>query len=123
MIKEKAQAVKEHIIRNKVVYISGGVSFLAGVTTALIINRNQTRISVNNAEKVLFNWYNFNLGPGRPGTMLHHIETGDVYRSQRDAARSLGLNETTLSQYLNGTRDHVSGQHFARVNINSWQFL
>ena len=43
------------------------------------------------------------------------IETGQVYKSQRDLANSLGVDESAICACLKGRRQHVHGFHFEYV--------
>lgn len=52
-----------------------------------------------------------------PSWMVRCKETGKAFRSQRHAANVMGITESTLSQHLNGMRDHVHGYHYERIGI------
>lgn len=46
------------------------------------------------------------------GSPIVHVETGEVYVSQGEAARALGLSQAHVWKVLHGHRKHASGQHF-----------
>ena len=52
-----------------------------------------------------------------PSWMVMCKETGKAFRSQKHAAKVMGITESTLSQHLNGMRDHVHGYHYERIGI------
>lgn len=43
------------------------------------------------------------------------VETGKVYRSQRELSTDLGINESAVCACLHGRRSHVNGYHFEYV--------
>jgi hypothetical protein len=52
-----------------------------------------------------------------PSWMVTCKETGKAFRSQKHAAKVMGITESTLSQHLNGMRDHVHGYHYKRIGV------
>ena len=44
------------------------------------------------------------------------IETGEIYRSQKELARLLGVNESSICACLKGRIEHAGGYHFEYVN-------
>lgn len=55
-------------------------------------------------------------GAGSRALAVKCIETGEIYRSQRDAAARIGIAAPALSAHLNGKLSHVKGLHFERVS-------
>lgn len=43
------------------------------------------------------------------------VETGEIYRSQRELAETLGVNESSICACLKGKKAHVEGYHFEYV--------
>lgn len=57
------------------------------------------------------------LGLRHPPRMMRVmvIETGEIFNSIRECARSTGCNQAEIGHYLRGHRSHVKGLHFERV--------
>lgn len=137
--------IAEHFKRHKVIYVGVGC-FVAGATLAyftrpimreFIINSlSSEKAHINghtSGEKAHINGHtvlNFfgdnntgivnvkeRAGRGHPGYMIEHKETGLVYESQKKAARALSLNQTQISDHLNGRTPDVHGHHFERLML------
>ena len=50
-----------------------------------------------------------------PGKRIRVVETGEEYKSIRDCARSIGVNQPNISSCLAGRRLTVNGLHFEYV--------
>ena len=48
------------------------------------------------------------------GTAITCVNTGQVFRTQSEAAHTLGLNQSNISQHLRGRIPHVKGYTFIR---------
>lgn len=46
------------------------------------------------------------------------LENGEIYNSQSEAARDLGLYQSNIKQVLKGRQKHIHGYHFIYVNEN-----
>lgn len=59
----------------------------------------------------------FDSGLKRPSRMIkvRVIETGKEYESIRECARSIGVDQSMICQYLAGTLRSVNGYHFEKV--------
>lgn len=130
MVKEKAKAVKEHIVRNKAAYIFGGSGILVGAGFTLLIMRGRCagiRGVPDTAENSVFvrpfNFLSPNTivtvierdGRGHPGYIVRCIETGAIFPSQVQAAKEMNVPVTVLSAHLNGKFSEVDGLHFERI--------
>lgn len=56
-------------------------------------------------------------GRGHPGYIVHSIDTGEFFASQREAASIFGIAQNVMSKHLNGKLEHANGYHFERVQI------
>lgn len=125
MMKEKFEAVKNHLKKHKAAYIAGGTGLIIGAAGAYFLSKGKApEIQVVKPNNALFNWNNFivnpDSGPGHPGNKIRHVESGDVFRSQKEAAKALNLSANDISRQVNGEKDHVKGNHFAPVH--AWSF-
>lgn len=58
-----------------------------------------------------------NGGRGHSGYVTRCVETGELFATQGDAARTYGIPETILSKHLNYGRDLVENLTFERVGL------
>ena len=52
---------------------------------------------------------------GGPSWVIRCIETGDIFRSQLNAANEMNLPASEISRHLNGIIENVRGYHFERI--------
>ena len=55
--------------------------------------------------------------------LIRVVETGEVYRSQRELAAKLGVNESAICACLKGRREQTGGYHFEYVEKKRSTFL
>jgi len=90
--------------------------------SVLIDNTGKTvRISKRAANSGMF-YKVFNIyTPGfkhlGPSWMIINETTGKSFRSITMAAKEMGISPATLSQHLNGHRDHVYGHRYKKIGI------
>jgi cytochrome c-type biogenesis protein CcmH/NrfG len=125
--------VKEHWEKHKVKYAFAGGVLFAGITCIIVRRKISGMQSVTEPGMQSVTGKIFSLSflaksentnvvsvleresRGHPGYMVHHLETGDIYRNQGDAARALGAYPSIMSQHLRGLRPDVHGEHLQRV--------
>jgi DNA endonuclease I-HmuI-like, NUMOD-like domain len=128
MFKEKWEVVKDHVSRHKEAYITGGFCLVVGV---IIGAETYHKVSVSQKSQNigLLNWKTFTHmeqntivlevpARGHRGNVLVDENTGHVYPSQNEAARELGVSPSSISQHLNGHRDHVGGITLKKMGEN-----
>lgn len=54
---------------------------------------------------------------GHPGFMTRCLETGEIFSSQKKAAKAYDVTEKMISGNLNGRLPDVNGLHFERVSV------
>jgi hypothetical protein len=54
-------------------------------------------------------------GRGHPGYLVRCLETNEIFPSQKEAARTMGVYPSLISGHLRGKLPDVDGQHFERV--------
>lgn len=127
----KAERIKRHIKRHQVSYSIGATLIFAGITCLILRGRGAglPEITASRSETVvtrpLFFFSNNNqiitvtqrLGRGRPGNLVHCLETNRDYASQTLAAASQGVSHKIMHLHLNGKLPDVNGLHFERVNL------
>ena len=118
MEEEKSQTfekIKDHVSRHKTTYIAGGVCFVLGAATAVVLKDKSSLVSVR--EYFNMKWHspttNQFIMPalGHPGNVVQCIETGTVYASQGQLARELGVDPWVVSNHLKGLLPDVKGFH------------
>jgi hypothetical protein len=137
-IAEEWDNIKSHFQRNKTTYVAVGV---AGITYALTRSISSSHIggtvgvpvngpigtiaeNVANARALQL----FSNKPhltmttiieagrqGPPSWVVRCKETGDIFTSQIQAARSMGITPSLLSGHLNGKFEDVHNLHFERI--------
>lgn len=125
--------VKDHIKRHKRAYLLGSHIAVAGITYAIMRSTIAQRgMGVGIAQRGILNTASFSFGKksslnnvsfilsnrqGPPSWIIHCLETGETFLSQRAAAFAKGVNESDLSQHLNGLHENVNGLHFERLGV------
>lgn len=130
-MESRIEKIKSHIKENKEVYISVGVGvLLAGITVLIVRGRHAGVLRVPDGSDVItvrplsFNFGGKNNGSpvivihngnvGHPGFITKCLETGEIFQSQKSAAKTLGISPSILSSHLNGQIDNADGLHFER---------
>jgi len=125
--------IKAHVVRNKKVYIIGGVVVIAGITYTIMRSNvargatggaNARGAFANTASIKFANKSRINIttvvdrgGRGHPGWPVQNTETKQVFFSQKQAANAFDIPEKVLSAHLQGKFPDVDGLHFERVNL------
>ena len=97
--------------------VQGAIGMLDGTgSRALPVAGGETTgsVSFNNPVHTV-NIYNGT--SGHPGFLTRCIETGEVFTSQRAAARAFGIHERDLGKHLNTGRELLEGLHFERLGV------
>ena len=112
----KYEQIKAHVERNKPIYaFAGGIV----LTTAIFVVTRRLTTSVL-VKKIVFKdsvllIQTYARHQGAPSWVVRCVETGEIFTSQSDAAMRMGLDPSTISRHLNGTKAHVMGYHFVRL--------
>jgi len=120
---------REHIKRNKEVYICIGVGLTSAGITYLIMRSAATQhisssvtgtagSSVTGTGKnVVISNVSFISSDrkGPPSWVVRCKETGNIFTSQRTAALAMGIDESNLSKHLNGLQPTAENYHFERI--------
>lgn len=114
---ERFRKTQLHFRENKAAYLTGGVCFLAGVaTTIIVVKKADVEISPK-IQQILSYKPHATLevhieALGDPGNIIQDMTTGTIYASQNQAAKALNLNASRISQHLHGKVDNVEGHTF-----------
>ena len=129
--------IREHIKRHKTTYACAATAVgVATITTLIMRGRYEgfrrepygletadTSVTMrplsflssqNNIVKVV-NQH----GTGRPGYLIHSLDSNEYFSSQREAASIFGISESLLSKHLSGKIENVDGYQFERLNLAS----
>ena len=121
VVAEKTKnAVIEHVSKNRMAYILGGLGILGtlvghGLGTRPIRMTNsdviqgiaiKSPVTIDRSLRVVVN------AIGDPGNVIQDLTTGIIYASQGQAARALGVNPSVVSRHLNGKIPDVAGHIF-----------
>ena len=120
--------IKAHIGRHKVAYSFGTGVAIAGITCVIMRGRYAGVLRVpDGSERITIRPFTFLSNrtniitligretQGPPSWVVRCKETGDIFISQLDAARTMNLSPSNLSSHLNGKYSDVSGFHFERI--------
>jgi hypothetical protein len=118
----KLDKFKKHLKDNRAVYIALGVGVAIGtVATLVIFKRDAIVITINDSFNITnratkTNTVVTNLTrQGHPGFKVRCNETGVVFPSIHNAAKSMDMNPSQLSQHLQGKLPHVKGKTFTKL--------
>lgn len=122
-----------HIERNKLLYLAGGSCLMVGGIFGLFLKINRKLNKTSNALKILKATrarlaeapsVNYVSGPkivdfigrnGHPGNVIYCNETKQIFKSNREAARELGIDSRDLWAYLKGIKPTARGFTFTRI--------
>lgn len=137
MFKKKYEAVKKHLDRHRVIYISGAVGVLsAGITYVITREAYAGIIEVPDGHIVTVRPLSFlskqivnvvtvieREGRGHPGYRILCLETGEIFESQRKASEALLVFPGVVSDHLRGKVEDIHGLHFQRIQAQQIQLL
>ncbi len=137
------EKVKDHVRKYKTFYVGVGVGLgVAGITWAIMRDRHLMIQRVVDPEiqrvtgelgKVQTRSFSFALfmrdsgnvttslhtgERGHPGFMTRCLETGEIFRTQYQAAKAFELHPSLISAHLNGKFPDVHGYHFERIFVD-----
>lgn len=126
--------IKEHFAKYRNIYITAGIVVLGSVVTEFTVYSaikasikpvsigNINTESNSNTAINLGGTLNYTIKSARkepPSWVVRCVETGQLYSSQRQAAKTLNLDKNNLSKHLNGLTDSVGELHFERVCMSA----
>jgi len=109
--------IKDHIVRNKEVYLI--VSGFVIVSTILLVKSDikinlsipigKENIAISGDTNVMIE------SPGNSGDLIREVTTGQIFRSQGEAARTLGIDRVSIGHNLKGVTANVKGYIFEKL--------
>lgn len=124
--------VKAHVVRHKTAYLTVGI---AGITCFIMKGRPALALRGAGSESLALRgdlvirpfvflskqtnniFLTIKQELGRPPYLVHDTTDDLWYGSQSKVAKALGVSDSTVSQHLNGKRDHVAGHVLERVEL------
>ena len=117
--------IKAHWEKYKQTYITVGVGVVVVVTIFIVARKTAPTLNIGKSAVVTdvkqfvtkgdLNYTITSNRQGPPSWVVRCIETGDVFSSQNEAAKTLGINTSILSKQLNGLTESINGLHFERI--------
>lgn len=121
----RKERIVQHLKEHKTTYIFGAVGVVAGVAVGVSLRSPKTpEINVpivNNNTPSMSNTVNNvvnNMG-GYSTKLVECLETGQVWKSVKDAAEAVGVSASTMSKHLNGRTDHIDGLVYSIIGFGS----
>lgn|SRR5512136_630616 len=111
----RIERLKSHIKENKKVYIVGGVCFVVGVSSTIVLCNKVRVTGIVIGKNNTLTQTTILIRRGHPGNVIRCNETGEVFASQGRTASVMGINAARLSEHLSGKRDQVSGYTFEKL--------
>lgn len=136
--KKMSTKIKTHLKKHKEAYIVGGIGVTVGVGVGYYVRhrlnvdvdfpedimnvRNSTKMTnaslvsyKPNVTSTVNNVTNIFNKLGHPGNKIMCNETKELFDSQTQAVKNMGLNPSKLSNHLNGKKATVDGYTFTRM--------
>ena len=129
--KTVGQKVKGHFKKHKVKYIVGGTCLVVGGAVGYYVSKHYHGISmdviskveptnvaigkdinIENKTDITNNVTNVNMG-GPMRKIVRRLSDGKLFSSVTDAAEDAGVSLPTMSNHLNGRKDHVNGEQYS----------
>ncbi|QGJ89101.1 hypothetical protein PBI_UNTOUCHABLE_57 [Gordonia phage Untouchable] len=117
----RAGRVKNHIKRNKTVYIVGATCLVVGAVGGVAMVKTTSPIKVQPKINQVLSWKPeahlevYIEALGDPGNIIQDTTTGTIYASQRQAAKALGVDPSRVSEHLKGARSHINGHELVKL--------
>lgn len=127
----KIEKIKNHLKEHKREYLIGGSCLVGGVLigavahaalpgTAMNVTNNipvdvtvKPKITVNPVVNV------HNTMGGYQQKIVKCVETGEMFESVKAAAAQAGVRQTSMSDHLNGRKDHIMGKHYEIAGLGT----
>lgn len=115
------EQIKNHIKKNKVVYISTACGVGVGLVAGILISKNVVNKTTVAEMKNIVAWKPTQTidvyveALGDPGNIVQDVTTGTIYASQGQAARAIGVSPALMSQHLAGKVTNTKGHTFIKL--------
>lgn len=116
----KIEKLKNHIKTHKEAYITGGVCLVVGAATILIVTKKSDALIKVTARGIFYKspiTAGVVIPQGHPGYVVQNTSTGEIFMSQAQAAKAVGVQPSVMSSHLNGKTPDVSGYIFERLGV------
>ena len=109
-----------HWDRYKWYYITGG-ALIAGILIGSFLTRGSVLVRTNHgivANTVNLNQTIHNYG-GYACKIVENLETGQIFRTVKEAAEHAGVSAAKMSKHLNGHSEAVNDMHYAIIGLST----
>lgn len=126
--------IKEHFAKYRNIYITAGIVVLASAVTGFTVyfgvkaqglTTNKISIKGNKNQNItlqtggVLNYTIKSNRKGPPSWMVRCIETGEIFSSQKKAAKAMEIDPRKISQNVRGLITDIKGLHFERVALSA----
>ena len=112
------EKIKKHVDDHKLLYVAG-----ACICVGLIVGRsmgNEAPVVNNTAiASPVVNTTTTVANGGYSRKLVECLETGEIWKSVKDAAKAAGVEPYTMSKHLNGAKDHVNNLHYSIAGLST----
>lgn len=118
----RKERILKHLKDNKTAYICGAVGVVAGVAVGVSLRSPkmpEINVPIVNNNTPVFNNTNTNNMGGYSTKMVECLETGQIWKTVKDAAAAAGVSASTMSKHLNGRTDHIDGLVYSIIGFGS----
>ena len=125
--RRRLDRVKDHVRENKKTYISTSIAVVTtAVVTLIVVNaKNESvKLTIDSWKPVQYKSPHVSQNVvevparGHRGNVIYCPELKRFWSSQNEVSKDLKISPTTLSQHLNGGREHISNLTFERLGEN-----
>jgi hypothetical protein len=124
-MKQQIEKIKIHFKENKTVYLTSASCLAIGVTIGVLLkNRPQITIApviapVITASPVFNNNpNNVNFG-GYAHKLVKCLETGEIWETVTETAKTAGVTASAMSRHLNGHKPHIDDFHYEIIGLGT----
>lgn len=122
----KRERIVNHLKEHKTTYICAAAGAVAGAAVGVVVGVSlrspkmpEINVPIVNNNTPVFNNINTNTMGGYSTKLVECVETGQIWKTVKDAAEAAGVSATTMSGHLNGRQDHISGLHYTIIGLGS----
>lgn len=114
--------IKKHFADNwKTYLIAGGTAIVVGGLSYIVYRNSTTNIRLNAGRDIIGTQiiHNTTTYGGYQQKLVERLEDGKLFGSVTEAAEAAGVTVPTMSNHLNGRKDHIFDDHYRIVGLGT----
>lgn len=121
----KKERIVNHLKEHKTTYICAAAGAVAGAAVGVVAvslrspKMPEINVPIVNNNTPVFNNVNTNNMGGYSTKMVECVETGQIWKTVKDAAAAAGVDPAVMSKHLNGRQRDIFDLHYTIIGFGS----